>query len=205
MAITAVWVSRSMTALGFQAAILAALLWRLQRRQGRSFSLIWPMTAIVAIVGLLFFDIETALYLTLRVFNLLGVSLIAFRFIAPEEIGAVMTQLRLPRGLVFMLTAGLRYVPLIENKIRAIRDAQQARGIDLRPRLKNARNWIAFLAPLLVQSFLLADELAVALESRGFSRRNRTARRRSRLTLRDGALMAGTLMALLALAYWERG
>ena len=205
MAVAAVWVCRSVPVLGLQAAILTVMLFRLRRRQGRHFGLIWPMTVMVAVVGLLFFDIETAFFLTLRVFDLLGVSLIAFRFISPEEIGAAMTRLRLPVGLVFMLTAGLRYVPLMENKIRSIRDAQQARGIDLRPRLKNARNWMAFLAPLLVQSFLLADELAVALESRGFSRRNRSLRRRSRLTLRDGAFMAGALIGLLALAYWERG
>jgi energy-coupling factor transport system permease protein len=205
MAIAAVWVCRSVPVLGLQAAILTVLLLRPRRRQGRHFSLIWPMTVMVAVAGLLFFDIETAFFLTLRVFNLLAVSLTAFSFISPEEIGAAMMQLRLPVGLVFMLTAGLRYVPLMENKIRSIRDAQQSRGIDLRPRLKNAGNWMAFLTPLLVQSFLLADELAVALESRGFARRNRSVRRQSRLTLRDGAFMVGALIALLALAYWERG
>ncbi len=205
MAVAAVWVCRSTPVLGLQAAILTALLFRPQRRQRRHFRLIWPMTVMVAVVGFLFFDTETAFFLTLRIFNLLAVSLIAFRFISPEEIGAAMTQLRLPRALVFMLTAGLRYVPLLENKIRSIRDAQQSRGIDLRPRLRNACNWMAFLAPLLVQSFLLADELAVALESRGFSRRNRSIRRQRRLTLRDGAFMAGALISLLALTYWERG
>jgi energy-coupling factor transport system permease protein len=130
---------------------------------------------------------------------------IAFGVISPEEMGAALRQLRLPHGLVFMLTAGLRYVPLMENKIRSIRDAQQARGIDLRFRLKNVRNWMTFLAPLLVQSFRLADELAMAMESRGFSRPGRTCRHQAKLTRRDGVVMAAALGLLAALAYWERG
>jgi energy-coupling factor transport system permease protein len=159
----------------------------------------------VGVVGLLFFDPETALMLGLRTFNLLGGSLIAFSVVSPEEMGAALRQLRLPQGFVFMLTAGLRYVPLMEHRIRSIRDAQQSRGIDLRFRLKNARNWMAFLAPLLVQCFLLADELALAMESRGFSRPGRTCRRQVGLTRRDGLVMAAALGLLAALAYWERG
>jgi len=206
MAIAAVLVSRSLAALLCEAAVVAcAILLRSRSRQIQYAGLIWPMATMVGIVGLLFFDSGTAWMLGLRVFNLLGGSLIAFSAISPEELGAALMQLRLPYRLVFMFTAGLRYVPLMENKIRSIRDAQQARGIDLRFRLKNVRNWMAFLAPLLVQSFLLADELAIAMESRGFSRPHRTCRRQAKLTWRDGLVMAAALGLLFALAYWERG
>jgi energy-coupling factor transport system permease protein len=204
MAVAAVLVSRSPAALACEAAVVAAaILLRSRRRRTLYAGLIGPMTAMVGVVSLLFFDIETALVLGLRAFNLLGGSLIAFSVVSPEEMGAALRQLRLPQGFVFMLTAGLRYTPLMENKIRAIRDAQQSRGIDLRFRLKNARNWMAFLAPLLVQCFLLADELALAMESRGFSRPGRTCRRQARLTRRDVVVMAAALVLLAALAYWE--
>ena len=206
MAVAAVLVSRSPAVVLCEAAVVAAAgLLRFRHRPARYVGLIWPMAVMVGVVGLLFFDPETALVLGLRVFNLLGGSLIAFSVVSPEDMGAALRQLRLPHGLVFMFTAGLRYVPLMENKIRSIRDAQQARGIDLSFRLKNARNWMAILAPLLVQSFLLADELAMAMESRGFSRPGRTCRRQTRPTWWDGAVMAAALGMLAALAYWERG
>jgi energy-coupling factor transport system permease protein len=104
-----------------------------------------------------------------------------------------------------MLAAGLRYVPLIEQKILAIRDAQQARGIDLRPRLRNIANWLALLLPLLVQSFLLADELALAMEARGFSSRTRRPPRPARLQPKDWAVLAAALLGLGLLIGWESG
>ena len=51
--------------------------------------------------------------------------------------------LGIPFEMVFILTTAKRYVPLIGTKIRNIIDAQQYRGIDLRPRLKNAVNFMA--------------------------------------------------------------
>jgi energy-coupling factor transport system permease protein len=206
MAVAAVLLSRSPGVLLWEAALIAAAgLLGSRGRWARYAGLIWPMSVMVAVVGLLFFGPETALVLGLRVFNLLGAALITFSAVSPEEMSAALRQLRLPQGFVFMLTAGLRYVPLMENKLRSIRDAQQARGIDLRFRLRNVPNWMAFLAPLLVQSLLLADELAIAMESRGFSRPGRTCRRRVRLTRWD-ALVVGTGLALLAaLAHWESG
>jgi energy-coupling factor transport system permease protein len=104
-----------------------------------------------------------------------------------------------------MLTAGLRYVPLIEQKIRSIRNAQRARGIDLRPRLKDMGNWMALLLPLLVQSALLADELALAMEARGFSSTKRKSRPPAKLRVRDWAVMIAALCALALVVYWERG
>lgn len=206
IAVAAVLVSRSPAVLMCEGAVVAAaILIRSRHRRAHHAGLIWPMTVMVGAVGLLFFDAETALVLGLRVFNLLGGSLIAFSLVSPEDMGAALRQLKLPHGLVFMLTAGLRYVPLMENKIHSIRDAQQARGIDLRFRLKNVRSWMAFLAPLLVQAFRLADELAMAMESRGFSRPGRTCRRQAKLTRRDGVVMAAALGILAVLAYWERG
>jgi energy-coupling factor transport system permease protein len=205
MAVAAVMVSRSPAVLLCEAAVVAAaILLRSRRRRIQYVGLIWPMALMVGVVGLLFFDPGTAWKLGLRAFNLLGGSLVAFNAISPEEMGAALRQLRLPHGLVFMFTAGLRYVPLMENKIRSIRDAQQARGIDLRFRLRNIHNWLAFLAPLLVQCFLLADELAIAMEARGFSRPNRTCRRVTKLTWWDGVVTTTALGLLLAVAYWER-
>ena len=201
----AVLVSHSTATLVAEAAGVAILLLSGRQRQSRSLRLMGSMVAVVAVLGIVFFDIETVLSLSLRVFSLLGISAVCFASLHPEEMGAALAKLRIPPGPAFMLTAGLRYVPLIEQKIRSIRDAQQARGIDLRPRLRNIGNWMALLLPLLVQCFLLADELALAMEARGFSGKRRTLRPPVRLGSRDWAIMAAAFCALLLLIYWERG
>lgn len=201
----AVLASHSTATLAAEAAGVALLLLIRRERPPGSLRLMGPMVALVAVLGIVFFDMETALSLSLRVFSLLGISAVCFASLHPEEVGAALAELKIPPGPAFILTAGLRYVPLIEKKIRSIRDAQQARGIDLRPRLANVGNWMALLLPLLVQCFLLADELALAMEARGFSGKRRTLRPPARLGSRDWAVMAAAFCALLLLIYWERG
>ena len=201
----AVLASQSIGALVAEAAAVAILLLSGRERPVRSLRLMGPMVVLVFVLGIVFFDLETALALTMRVFSLLGISAVCFASLRPEEVGAALAELKIPPGPAFMLTAGLRYVPLIEQKIRSIRDAQQARGIDLRPKLANVGHWMALLLPLLVQCFLLADELALAMEARGFSGKRRTLRRPARLGFRDWAVMATVFCALLLLIYWERG
>lgn len=202
----AVLASHSTGALAAEAAVVSILLLLSGReRKVRSLRLMGPMVALVFVLGVVFFDIETALQLVLRVFSLLGISAVCFATLTPEEMGAALAGLKVPPGPAFMLTAGLRYVPLIEQRVRSIRDAQQARGIDLRPRLKNIGNWMALLLPLLFQAALLADELALAMEARGFSGKRRTSRRPARLRFLDGAVMAAALCALAVLVCWERG
>jgi energy-coupling factor transport system permease protein len=188
-------------------AVLVAILLLLGERKvrARSLRLMVPMTLLVFVLGFLFFDLDIALSLLLRVFSLLGISAVCFACLHPEDLGAALGLLKIPPGPAFMLTAGLRYVPLIEQKIRSIRDAQQARGIDLRPKLRNIGHWMALLLPLLVQCFLLADELALAMEARGFSSKRRKPRRPARLQTRDWAVMIAALCALSWLVYWERG
>jgi energy-coupling factor transport system ATP-binding protein len=204
--VVAVIASQSMGALAVEAAGVAVLLLRCGRKQQvRMLRMMGPMVALVFALGVLFFDPGTALSLLLRVFSLLGISAVCFASLGPEELGAALAELKVPAGPAFMLAAGLRYVPLIEQKIRSIRDAQQARGIDLRPRLANIGNWMALLLPLLVQCFLLADELALAMEARGFSGKRRTTRRPARLGFRDWAIMAAASCTLGLLIYWESG
>ncbi len=171
----------------------------------RSFRLIWPTIFLVFIISYFSFDVWQAFLLSVRLFNLLTVSFIFFHTISPEEMGDGLGKIGIPYGVVFILTTAMRYVPLIGSKIRNIINAQQSRGIDLRPRLKNAVNLMALLMPLLVQSFLMSDELAMAMETRGFGRKGRSSRRKYRLTFIDWGLLSAGLIFLLIFFWWERG
>jgi energy-coupling factor transport system permease protein len=167
--------------------------------------LIAPMTGLVLLMGWGFFDAPTGAALGLRVFCLLGASAACFAAVSPEETGAALAALGIPRAPAFVLTAGLRYVPLVRVRLQAIRDAQQARGIDLRPRVRNLGNWMALLLPLLVQSVLLADELALAMESRGFASHRRRPRPLPRPGAWDWAARAAALLVASVVLYGEFG
>ncbi len=170
----------------------------------RSLRLMVPMVGIVFLISLLSLDLRIALLLSIRLLNLLTLSLIFFRKISPEEIGDALRKMRVPFQFSFILTTSLRYVPLIGQKIRSIFDAQRSRGIDLRPRPGNLGNFMALFMPLLVQSFVLAEELAMAMESRGFAIKGRTFRRDYRLSPWEYGLMIFSLALLVVFVWWER-
>ena len=206
MAIAAVFVAREPKTLVVESIILLAALPLLGMGKdwAYSFRYFWPMLGLVFVIAFFSFNLQVGLLLVIRLFNLLSVSFVFFRTVSPEEIGATLNKIGVPYAFAFILTTAMRYVPLIRLKIRHIIDAQSSRGIDLRPRLKNVGNFMALLMPLLAQSFLLSDELALAMESRGFGRKGRSTRRQYDLTFWDYFLLVGALLVLILFAFWER-
>lgn len=171
----------------------------------RGLRLMVPMVVLVFVITLISLDFENALLLSLRLLNLLTVSFIFFRTMTPEEVGDGLRKLGIPYQFSFILTTSMRYVPLIGRRIRLIVEAQTSRGIDLRPRFRNAANFMALLMPLLIQSFLLAEELAMAMESRGFGLKGRSFRKAYRITVAEYVLMVFSLALLVAFLWWQRG
>jgi energy-coupling factor transport system permease protein len=169
----------------------------------RSLRITCPMIALIFTITFFFYDVRTALLLSLRLLNLLTVSFILFRVTSVEEMGYALKGIGIPHSFVFIFTTAMRYVPLIGQKIRHIMDAQVSRGIDLRPKLKNARNFMALLMPLLIQSFILSDELAIAMETRGFGCKGRFTRKTHRLKGWDYTLMAIGLGLLIVFGWFE--
>ncbi len=207
MAIGAVFVAREPKTLILEcvALLVAITSTGLMRAWTKSLRLVLPMTALVFAIALISFDIRVALLLSIRLLNLLAVSFIFFQTVTPEEMGGGLIKMGVPYGFTFILSTAMRYVPLIGQKIRNIIDAQRSRGIDLRPRIKNVPNIMALLMPLLAQSFILSDQLAIAMESRGFGRKGRSSRKQYRLTFWEYCLMLASLTFLLFFAWWERG
>jgi len=65
-----------------------------------------------------------------------------------------------PARLSLMLALAIRLIPLLLEQLQAIREAQQARGLD--------RNLLALLAPLLIKTLRMADDLTDAIDARGY-------------------------------------
>jgi energy-coupling factor transport system permease protein len=207
MAITAVLISGRPVTLVVESLLLliSLFLFGAARSWRRSLPMILPMVGLVFAITLLSYDLSLASLLTLRLLNLLTVSLVFFQKVTPEEVGDAIRKLGIPYEWSFIVTTSMRYVPLISRRIRQIADAQRSRGIDLRPRLRNAPNFMALLMPLLVQSFLLSEELAMAMESRGFGSKGRSFRKEYRIAPWEFLVMILCLVSTIVLAYWEKG
>ncbi len=65
-----------------------------------------------------------------------------------------------PAQVSLMLVMTLRFIPLLAEQLMHIQAAQQARGI-MRPT-------VTLLIPLLIRTFKMADELAEAIDARGY-------------------------------------
>ena len=207
MAIAAVLIARESKTLFLEcvALLITIPFLGLTKAWMKSLRLVLPMVSLVFIIALFSFDLQQAAMLSIRLVNLLAVSFIFFQAVTPEEMGGGLRKMGVPYEFTFILSTAMRYVPLIGQKIRNIIDAQRSRGIDLRPRLKNVTNFMALLMPLLLQSFVLSDELAVAMESRGFGRKRRSLRKQYRLNFWEYVLMLASLAFLLLFAWWEMG
>ncbi len=206
LAVAAVLLTRRQeTLLVESVAILAAAVFTRQTSAWlRSLRLIGPMAALVMLLGVFFYGTTEAIFLALRIFNLFSVSFLCFQAVKPQEWDAALRKLHVPYTFSFILTTGLRYVPLMGRNMRRIMDAQTARGVDLSFRLRNAANLLALIVPLLLQCFLLAEQLAMAMESRGFGSPVRTSRKQLRFSTWDSLLILSGFAAFAGIVWWER-
>ncbi len=65
-----------------------------------------------------------------------------------------------PAKLGLTLSLAIRFIPLLAEQYRDIREAQAARGLD--------RDFTALVVPLLLRALRLADDLTDALDARGY-------------------------------------
>ncbi len=118
-----------------------------------------------------------------------------------EDLLSPLKRLRFPAHEVAMMTSiALRFVPTLGEEARRITTAQAARGADFSEGglLKRARAMLPILVPLTVGAFRRADELAEAMESRGYKGgEGRTRFRELRFGSRD---LLAPLAAVLILA-----
>lgn len=164
------------------AAALLVIALRLTRAWLRMLSALLPMTVFLVVVMLLSFDLVTALAGALRLVALTTAFFVFFQTTAPEDLANALVQAcpepsrrsGVPYAFAFILTASMQFIPVLSRKIQDVIDAQRARGIRLERDLASVRNYPALFAPLLIQSFTLADQLAEAMEARGFGTPHRT-------------------------------
>lgn len=103
--------------------------------------------------------------------------------------------------LAVMVSLALRFVPMLLQEFHRLREAHLSRGVDFRTGAipERIRKMSSLAAVLAIQSFQRADELAQAMEGRGYERGPRTYLRELKMGSADYTAMISTLAFVAAL------
>jgi len=111
-----------------------------------------------------------------------------------EDLLSPLKKVRFPsHEVAMMMTIALRFIPTLDEEAQKIMRAQAARGAEFSEGglIRRVKAIIPILVPLTVGAFRRADELADAMESRGYRGGDgRTRYRELRFRLRDGLALA---------------
>lgn len=117
-----------------------------------------------------------------------------------------LAYLGLPYRYAFAIFMALRYIPLIQREVEAVRAAHAIRGKAAQSPLKHRfRLWQRYLFTVIVNGLRKAENTAVAIEARGFGAYSeRTYWKEFRWTRGGILLMICFAVFCVALIVWER-
>ncbi len=147
------------------------------------------------------FDFLTATVAALRLLTIGAVSFLFFQTTSPEDLSNALIKMGVPYPLAFVLTASMQFVHVLLRRVANILDAQRARGIRIEGGFGTLLHLSALAGPLLVQSFQLADQVAEAMEARGFGAPGRRFRHEPCLTRLDWAVVISSLLTFFFLIW----
>mgnify|MGYP000856807408 CR=1 FL=1 len=185
------WVTRPAALLPLVAAPLLGIgsggHWAAWRQAMR---LLWPTLLLFAAIVGLGGGAEAAVGAVLRLSALVAAGVLFFALTPLETLGDALLAGGLSSRSVFLLEGTLRFAPTMAALAREVREAQESRGIRL-DGFYLLRNGAALLGPLLASVLRFADDLAEALEARGFGGPHRTPLADYRFRGRDWGLVLG--------------
>ena len=119
-----------------------------------------------------------------------------------EDLLSPLKKVRFPaHELAMMTTIALRFIPTLQEEAQKITRAQAARGADFSEGgpIRRARALLPVLVPLTIGAFRRADELAEAMESRGYrGDEGRTRYRELRFRARDALVLCAAALVVFA-------
>jgi energy-coupling factor transport system permease protein len=203
---------------GMRAGALKGLrtVWFLMIAIGIASFLLWGLffegKTIVYSLGPLHFTREALLYgagMGIRLNLMLFCGLIFLASTRIEDFTAGLSIMGVPFSLSFALSLSFRLVPIFSESAQTIMQAQKCRGLSLESKgpIKRLMSYIPLLVPIFASALRRTDQLAVALESKGFGSKTRTTYRAYHIRPRDVificfmASMAGACLALRISGY----
>jgi energy-coupling factor transport system permease protein len=143
-------------------ALASFVIWSLTYHGGR---VVWSAGPIELTGEGLLFGAGMGLRLDLMIFC----GLIFLAATPVEEFTYGLTRMGLPFPVSFALSLSFRLAPLFADTVRTIQDAQRARGLDSDSGpVARMRSYVPLLAPVFSSALRRTDQLAMALESKGF-------------------------------------
>lgn len=126
----------------------------------------------------------------------------------PNQWVVGLVRLRVPYKFAFLVSATLRFFPLIFDEIQAVMETQRLRGFALESMgpVQRVRTYSRIAVPVILSAMYKAQHVEVVLQSRAFSgHSNRTYLHNPTLTMKDGVviglaavgLVTGVLLTLI--------
>jgi energy-coupling factor transport system permease protein len=152
--------------------------------------------------------VRLGLFLGLRILLLVSAAALLTATTAPltladglEDLLSPLKKIRFPaHEVAMMMTIALRFIPTLYEEAQKITRAQAARGVDFAEGgpLARVHATVPILIPLTIGAFRRADDLAEAMESRGYrGDEGRTRYRELRFRARDTLALAITVLVLV--------
>lgn len=115
----------------------------------------------------------------------------------PSEFAASLNRIGISYNIGYAVAIALRYIPDVQDDFSKIRNAQEARGIEMTgkaPLLRRIKNTAAIIFPLIFTSMDRIDVVSNAMELRGFGKhKKRTWYMGKKLETADYATLAVTV------------
>lgn len=193
---------RRLRLLFFFISVFTLLIWSVFYRQGTllfSFGWLRPTGE-----GVLF-----GLGMAIKLSTFLATGILFLSTTRVEEFAFALTSLGVPYRLGFAMTLAFRLVPLFLDAALTVLQAQRCRGLDVHGggAMERLRRYIPVLIPVFMGALRRAEQMAIALEVRGFgSGRRRTSYLRA--PWRPGDTLALFVVGALMLGYlflWQQG
>ncbi|MBN2628250.1 MAG: energy-coupling factor transporter transmembrane protein EcfT [Spirochaetales bacterium] len=159
-------------------------LWRKLLPLGLFILILWPLFTPSSAGDVLFSwrfirigrdNLLSSLLMVLRLFNLVFLCTLPMVSMGRSTFLLALVKMGLPYHWAFTLVLALQAVPDFTDRWNRVRQAQQARGLELEGGrfLNRAKNLIPLLTAVIVSALRDSDQLSYALINRGFDRSGR--------------------------------
>lgn len=155
---------------------------------------------LLVIFNSLFVSFSYAIAMILRIITMVSSFSLFFLTVHPDDLMLSLISLKIPYNIAFSFALSFRFVPTIAIEAQNIIDAQKSRGYKMEESgfIKQAKNLIPLLIPLIVCSMKRAFHIAESLDSRAFgSTKERTYYYTIKYTKKDWIITSVLLVFLI--------
>jgi energy-coupling factor transport system permease protein len=166
--------------------------------------------AFVSTMNFLFRTSEEALQQAFRAVAMAASALAIVLTFDTSQLGITFRKLGFPDRFAFLLDLTARFVPTLTQDFQITRDAQRARGYELETKERSLKSYltagrrvIPLFVPVIVRSVIDAEDRANAMDMRAFGSAKRSWIQTLRYRLRDGVVIALSLVGLAVAIWWR--